>query len=327
MASTDNPTLYDFAQAADASGVIGKVVHIAGDKNPLVKNATAHEANGYTSHTTIYGTDDVGGEWRSYNEGVAPTHGGFRKVVETMAQLTAYSEVDKELADLNNNTKQWRFLQDKKKIDGIGKQIAEAIIYGNQNTNPKMFNGIAIRYNDLHGENADNIIDAGGTSGNLTSIYLGTWASEYCHLIYPKGSKAGLQIEDLGQVTLSDAAGKQFQGYRTYYKWDIGLALMDWRYWVRIANIDVNALTKDAKAGADLITLMTQASERLPSNAGVQEFYMSRKLREFLRLQISNKTLQSTLSIDNIAGKRVLTFDGLPVQRVDRIMHNEARVV
>lgn len=327
MASTDNPTLYDLAQAADASGKIGAVVNIASESNPIVQNATAQEANGYTSHTTIYGTDDVGGEWRSYNEGVAPTHGGFRKVVETMAMLTAYSEVDKELADLNNNAKQWRFLQDKKKIDGIGKQIAETLIYGNQSTNPKTFNGIATRYNDLHGENADNIIDAGGTSGNLTSIYLGTWATEVCHLIYPKGSKSGLDIQDKGEVTLFDRDGKQFQGYRTYYKWDIGLALMDWRYWVRICNIDVNALTKDAKAGADLITLMTQALERLPSNKGRQEFYMSAKLREFLRLQISNKTLQSTLSLDTIAGKKVMTFDGLPVQRVDRIMHSEARVI
>ena len=307
MASTDNPTLYDFAQAADASGKIGAVVNIASESNPIVQNATAQEANGYTSHTTIYGTNDVGGEWRSYNEGVAPTHGGFRKVVETMGQLTAYSEVDKELADLNNNAKQWRFLQDKKKIDGIGKQIAETLIYGNQSTNPKTFNGIATRYNDLHGENADNIIDAGGTSGNLTSIYLGTWAPEVCHLIYPKGSKAGLDIQDKGEVTLFDKDGKQYQGYR-------------------ICNIDVNALTKDAKAGADLITLMTQALERLPSNKGRQEFYMSAKLREFLRLQISNKTLQSTLSLDTIAGKKVMTFDGLPEQRVDRIMHNEARV-
>lgn len=327
MAAIDNPTLYDMAQAADERGVIGKVIDISSETNPIIKNATAIEANGFTSHTTLYGTDDVGGEWRSYNEGTKPNHGGFRKSVETMGMMIAYSEVDKMLADLNNNQKMWRLHQDKKKIDGMGKQMAEAIIYGNAALNPKTFNGLSVRYNDLKGENADNIIDAGGTGANLTSIWLTTWAPEICHLIYPKGSKAGLQIEDRGQDTVPDGKGGQFEAYRTYYQWEIGLALIDWRYVVRICNIDVSKLTKDASAGADLITLMTMAVERLPQNKGRQEFYMGRKLREFLRLQMSNKTLQSTLSLDTIAGKKVLAFDGLPVERVDRIMNNEAQVV
>ncbi len=43
-------------------------------------------------------------------------------------------------------------------------------------------------------------------------------------------------------MTLEDANGGKYEGYRTHYKWDNGLALRDWRYVVRIANIDVSNL-------------------------------------------------------------------------------------
>ena len=47
----------------------------------------------------------------------------------------------------------------------------------------------------------------------------------------------GFQHNDLGEVTLTDDEGGMYQGYRTHYKWDIGLCVRDWRYVVRIANI------------------------------------------------------------------------------------------
>ncbi|WP_349018626.1 phage major capsid protein, partial [Citrobacter freundii] len=43
---------------------------------------------------------------------------------------------------------------------------------------PEAFLGIAPRFSDLSAPNADNIIDAGGTGANLTSIYLIGWAPD-----------------------------------------------------------------------------------------------------------------------------------------------------
>ena len=43
------------------------------------------------------------------------------------------------------------------------------------------------------------------------------------------------------------------------YTWDLGIALHDWRYVVRIANIDVTALRTNANAGANLIKMMAIA--------------------------------------------------------------------
>jgi len=154
------------------------------------------------------------------------------------------------------------------------------------------------------------------------------WGPNTCHSIFPKGSAAGLQSRDLGEHTLVDAAGGRYQGYRTHYKWDIGAVLRDWRYVVRIANIDVSDLTKNASAGADLIDLMTQALELVPNvGMGRPAFYMPRKIRSFLRRQITNKVAASTLTMEEIAGKKVVAFDGVPCRRTDALLLTEARVV
>ena len=140
----------------------------------------------------------------------------------------------------------------------------------------------------------------------------------------PKGAKAGLQHKDLGEVTLEDDAGGKYQGYRTHYQWKTGLTLRDWRYVVRIANIDVSALTKDASAGADLIDLMTQALEIPPDlTSGRAAFYCNKTIRSFLRRQIRNAN-NVHIGMDEVAGKKVVSFDEVPVRRCDQILNTEA---
>ena len=166
-----------------------------------------------------------------------------------------------------------------------------------------------------------------GSGSDNTSIWLVCWGPNTCHGIYPKGSQAGLNHQDLGEVTLEDAANGKYQGYRTHYKWDIGLSVRDWRYIVRIPNIDVSNLTKDASgSSAALVDLMVQAVEKLPNvNLGRCVFYGNRTISSILRRQITN-TSNVRLSMDEVAGKRVMSFDGIPFRRNDAILNNEALV-
>jgi hypothetical protein len=179
----------------------------------------------------------------------------------------------------------------------------------------------------LSAESGDNIIVGGGSGSDNTSIWLVCWGPNTCHGIYPKGSQAGLKHHDLGEVTLEDAASGKYQGYRTHYKWDIGMSLRDWRYVVRIPNIDVSNLTKDASgSSAALVDLMVQAVEKLPNvNLGRCVFYGNRTISSILRRQITN-TSNVRLSMDEVAGKRVMSFDGIPFRRNDAILNTEAVV-
>lgn len=322
-----NPTLSDVAKRLDPDGAVDKIVEILNETNEVLDDAVFMEGNLPTGHvyTTRTGLPDVA--WRILNYGVQPSKSRTAQVTDTCGMLEAYAEVDKELADLNGNTEAFRLSESRAFMESMSQTMSSALFYGNQLTDPEKITGFAPRFNDLSAPNADNIIDAGGTGTDNTSIWLIGWGENTVFGMYPKGSKAGLTFKDLGEETLTDAAGGLYQGYRAHFQWKAGLCVKDWRYIVRIPNIDKSALTKDASAGADLIDLLVQAMEIPPNLTGARfAFYGNKLVRGFLRRQITNKT-NVDLSMDEVYGKKVLTVDGIPFRRCDALEPDEARVV
>lgn len=324
----NNPTLADLTNRMTADGKIDpQIVEILTASNEILEDMTFIEANGYSEHKTTIRSGLPSGTWRKLNYGVQPEKSRTVQVKDSLGMLETYAEVDKALADLNGNSAAWRMSEDYAFIEGMNKTMATTLFYGDSSTDPERFTGLTPRYNDLTAANASNIIRAGGVGADNTSIWLVVWGPNTCHGIYPKGSQAGLQQRDLGEETLFDANGGRYQGYRTHYKWDMGFTLRDWRYVVRICNIDVSDLTKNAASGADLIDLMIQALEIIPNmSMGRPVFYCSRTIRSFLRRQILNKN-NVNLTFENVAGKQILTFDGVPVRKTDALLETEAAVV
>lgn len=327
--SSTNPTLADVAARLGPDGKIDpNIVEMLSETNEILDDMTFIEANGFTEHKTTIRSGLPSGTWRKLNYGVQPEKSRTVPIKDSLGMLETYAEVDKALADLNGNSAAWRLSEDRAFIEGLNQTMATTLFYGDSSLDPEKFTGLAPRYNLLSAENGINIVDAGGTGSDNASIWLIVWGPNTCHGIYPKGSPAGLQSRDLGEDTLIDAAGGRYQGYRTHYKWDNGLTLRDWRYVVRIANIDVSDLTKNAASGGDLIDLLTQAIELIPNlGMGRPVFYMPRKLRSFLRRQIANKVAAATLTMEEVAGKKVVAVDGIPVRRTDALLLTEARVV
>ncbi|MDY0242214.1 MAG: hypothetical protein RBR34_08555 [Rhodospirillaceae bacterium] len=325
--ATTNPTLADYAKALDPNGNIAQVVEILNQVNEVLDDMTFIEGNLPTGHRTVIRSGLPEPTWRKLYGGVQPTKSTRIPVTDTCGMLEAYAEIDKALADLNGNTAAFRLSEDKAHIEGMSQEVAQTLFYGNEKTTPATFTGLAPRYNSLSAENADNIINAAGAGSDNTSIWLLVWGPDTCHGIYPKGSQAGLRTKDMGEVTIEDVdgAGGRMQAYRTHYRWDMGLTVRDWRYVVRIANIDVSDLSTDTNA-AKLINWMIQASERIPVlGRGRACWYVNRTIREKLRLGILSKT-SSNLSWETVAGKRVMTFDDIPVRRTDALLNTESVV-
>lgn len=328
-----NPTLLDISQRAGFDQKIQAVIEIIGQQNEIIQDMTWKEANQGSGEKTSIRTGYPSGTWRKFNYGVLPGKSTTRQVTDTCGMLEAYAEIDKALADLNGNTAEWRLSEDKAFLEGMNQQFCQTLMYGDITLNPERFMGLAPRFGLKSTDTANigsQIVDAGGTGADNTSIWLVTWDQTVASGIYPQGSMAGFQSRDLGEQTLYDdqtpVAGR-YQGYRTHYKWDCGLTIRDWRYIVRIANIDVSDLTNDAASGADLIDLMVIALEKLHTQGyGRPVFYVNRTVRGFLRRQLTNKT-NIWLSMDEAAGKKVLSFGGVPVRLVDQILNTEARVV
>lgn len=326
--NTFMPTLADIATRLDPDNSVAQVIELLNQTNPILEDMAWIEGNLPTGHKTTIRSGLPSGTWRKLNYGVQPEKSTTVQVTDTTGMLESYAEVDVDLVKLNNNEAAFRLSEDRAFIEGMNQTMATTLFYGDASLDPERFTGLAARYSQKSGvENGENILLGGGSGSDNTSIYLVVWGPNTVHGIYPKGSTAGLQVKDLGEDTVYDANGGRFQAFRTHYKWDCGVTLRDWRYVVRIANIDISELTKNAASGADLIDLLSQAVEIPPAlSMGRAVFYANRTITSFLRRQIANKVAGSTLTMDQVAGKQVLTFDGIPFKRTDALLNTEATI-
>lgn len=324
-----HPTLLDLTKRQNPDGTMADIVEILNASNEVLDDMVWQEGNLPTGHRTTIRTGLPSGTWRKLYGGVQPNKSSTRQVTDSCGMLEAYAEVDKALADLSGNVNEFRLSEDRPHIEGMSQDMATALFYANEVTDPEKFTGFAPRFNSLSASNAENIIDAGGTGSDNTSIWLVGWGPNSCFGIIPKGSTGGLKMEDKGQVTIEsiDGAGGRMEAYRTHYRWDAGLTVRDWRYVVRICNIDKSDLTKDAATGADLSDLMVRAIELLPNTGTVRPaFYCSRTIKTFFRRQAINKVKNSTLTYEDLNGRKTVMFDGIPIRRADVLASDEARV-
>lgn len=321
------PTLLDLTKRLDPSGAIAEVAEMLDEENPILEDMPFYEGNLPTGHRHTIRTGLPTPTWRKLYGGVQPGKSTTVQVTDTCGDLEAYAEVDKTLADLNGNTSSFRISEDRAHISSIGKELAQTLFYGNETTEPEAFTGFAPRFNSKSAPNKDNIIDAAGTTGNMTSIWLVVWGPQGAWGLYPKGSKAGLSVEDKGQVTVENVDGSNGRAemYRTHYKQSCGLAVKDWRQIVRIANVKISTLETIANT-KDIINWMVQATELVNSlGSGRAVFYTNRHIRTKLRLGILER-IASNLTWETVAGKRVMMFDEIPVKRCDALLNTETRV-
>ena len=334
--STGALTLADWAKRQDPEGRVPVVAELLSQSNEVLEDAVFMEGNLPTGHRVVIRTGLPTVYWRAINQGIPTSKSTTAQVDEACGMLEAYSEVDKDLAELNGNTSQFRLSEDTAFLESMNQTQTTTMFYGNPNTDPKQYLGLAARYSSLSGGNAQNIISAGGASTDNTSVYLVVWGENTVFCPFPKGSKAGLVHEDLGLNTVWDSTGARYQAYRTHYQWKNGLVVKDWRYVVRICNIDVSDLigqtgTQAASASTALIKLMARALYRIPNMAmGRAAFYMNRTVHSGLALAAMDKS-QYVLKVEDGLTQfgqpsNWISFLGVPLRRVDALLNNESVV-
>lgn len=338
-------TYADWAKRLDDGYKVGAIVELLSQTNEILKDMLVEEGNLPTGHKTTVRTGLPTATWRLLNYGVPNGKSTTAQIVDTCGNLETYSVIDKDLADLNGNTAAFRMSESMAFLEGMNQQMAQTAMYGNTAVNPERFMGLSPRYNSVTtatAQTAVNVIDAGGTGSTNTSMWIITWGSNTCHGIFPKGKMTGLQHRDMGEWPVLDASNNTYQAYRDHYKWECGLTVRDWRYLVRICNIDVTLLS--GVSSANLINSLVRAMYRLPTASaiasGVQTsdapsiqgqmgrtvICCNRVLRTYLDLQAMNKA-NVLLQMQQWDGEVVTTFRGTPIRTVDALLNTEARIV
>lgn len=323
------PTLIDKFSREDSTKKIMKIVELMAKQNDILMDAEYMECNDGSKHKTTMRSGIPEPTWRMFNQGVQPSKSTTVPVLDTTGMMEDYGLVDKALADLSGNEAAFRASENLGKLQGFNNKASRYMFYGNTQTEPQAFLGLSPRYNSLAAESGRNIVDAGGTGSTNTSIWIVTWGELTTHLLYPKGSVAGFQHRNLGEDTVKDDVGGEFQAYRDHFKWDIGMSVRDWRANVRVANIDVTQLTKDASAGADLIDRLITAYYLVDNpmqGEGKTVIYANRTIQTFLHKQAMNAK-NVNLSLGEYAGRKIPELLGVPIKRCDELLNTESRVV
>jgi hypothetical protein len=343
---TNALTFADWASRYGADTNVGAIIELLSQNNEIMYDMLTMEGNLVTGHKTTVRTGLPTPTWRLLNYGVQPSKSTTAPITDTCGNLEAFTQVDKDLADLNGDTARFRLSETAAELEAMSQNMASTLIYGNTSVNPERFMGLTPRYNTLTtttAQTAYNVLGAGGTGSDNTSIWIVTWGDRTTHGIFPKGKKAGLSHQDMGIWPVADGQTPTgyYMAYRDHYKWELGLTVRDWRYNVRICNIDVSDL--NTTAAANLITLLTRAVYRLPTtspmvtnnqrsdaptiqgNMGRTVIYCNRVVKTYLDLQAQNKS-NVLLQLQQWDGMNVLTFRGIPIRTVDAILNNETLV-
>lgn len=322
-----NPTLADIAKVTEPDGgIVTDVVEMLKQDNEIIMDATYQEANGGTFHRSSIRTGIPEPTWRKFYQGVAPSKSSYAQVDEPLGMMEARSQVDKDLADMSANPGQFRLLEAGGHIEGMNQSFAATAFYGSVATSPAKFNGLAPRFNSLAAASGENIIDAGGTSTDNTSLWLIGWSPRTAFFTYPRGTQAGLQRQDLGTNDHArDEDGNEYSAYEEKFTWKCGLVVRDWRYVVRAANIDKSNLVDETSA-ADILKLMTAMSHKVPSLSGPRfAFYVNRTVMTMLDIQAQNKS-NVYLTVGQEEGQAKVSFRGIPIRKVDQLLNSEDRV-
>jgi hypothetical protein len=335
--TSNNLTLADWAKRTDPEGRVPVIAELLSQSNEILEDCVFKEGNLPTGERVVIRTGLPAVYWRALNQGIPNSRSTTAQVDEACGILEARSEVDKDLAMLNGNTAQFRLSEDVAFLEAMNQTQATTMFYGNPAIEPKSFLGLAARYSAAPGSSGigQNIIEGGGTGSDNTSVYLVIWGDNTVYCPFPKGSTAGLMHEDLGEQTVYDG-NNRLQAFATRYQWKNGLVVKDWRYVVRIANIDASDMsnasgTQLSTAATQLIKLMTRALYRIPNMAmGRAAFYMNRTVHGGLSIQAMDRA-QNVLSVQQGLSQfgtpySWLSFLGVPCRRVDALINAEARL-
>lgn len=321
--------LIDIYKQQDANGQFIPVIEMLTEMNPILQDAIAQECNKGTTHLHTVRTGLPSVEWGKLYQGIPQSKSKTAQVEDVTGFVEGLSTIDQRLLDLSTNEGAVRLSEAMSYLESMSQEVASRMFYGNTVADPEQFMGLAPRFNDKSAPNGNQIIDAGGTGGDNTSVWFVTWGDNQACLLYPKGTQAGVDREDMGKQRLVDSNGNAYYGKEEKFTWHVGLAVKDWRYVSRIANIDVS----DMQAGSvKLYDFMRSAYYQLQNRrvaGGKLAIYCNRDVLEVLDALATNAGSSDNyvrLTHKEIQGEEVLTYRGVPIRESDAILNTEAQV-
>ncbi len=345
MATGQWPSIADVTSRVDGTGKMGIIAEMLSQSVVVHDDLVYREASEIGGHEFVFRTSIPAGSWRQINMGVPYAKSTTGKSRVGVSSLEDYSQVDRWLAESSGNIEEFRESEDVAFLEGMGQTIEQTIWYGNSASNPAQFMGLGPFYNTINtttAQNAANVLNGGGTGSSNASIWLICHGMRTFYAVYPRGSKAGLAMENKGDVTPGfDSLGNRFEAYTSWFRQQMAVVPQDWRYVGRIANIDVTANGLAGPNALDIFATIRQMLMNSPtltsktsgitkvdapdeSSPGIRPvIYTNRTVRYRMDIQ-AMRDRNVLLRIEDYAGRPTMGIDDIPVKISDQITVTEA---
>ncbi len=347
MATGSWLSLLDLTSRMDGAGKQAYIARLLSQSLALMRDMPFIEGSEIFGHQFVFQNSIPSGSWRYLNRGTPYGKSTTGKSTIGMGSLTGYSQIDKLLAIGSGNVAEFRKNEDVAFVEGMGQTVEQTAWYGNTATNPAEFMGFSTFYNTTTvgtAQNAQNVIDGGGTGSDNASIWLVNWGPRTVTGVYPRGSRVGLNSDDLADTRPAyDSAGNPYEAWTTYFEHNLGLCPMDWRQVVRICNIDVTNAGLAGPNALDIFVAMSQMVMQTPAQgnqaSGITEtdapddavpgirpaIYTNRTVRFWMDVQ-GMRDVNVLNSQKDAAGMVQDDFRGIPVRVSDALLISEDRV-
>lgn len=325
----------EIRRRSDPDGTMADVVELLSKDSPILQDAVAVECNGGLIHQTTWRHSLPPASWGVLNRGTPLSKSGTTQLVDTVASIQREAAVDTRTlaraAAMGQNASQVRLDEAKAEFESMGQQLSTTLFYGNMNTDPEGFHGLAPRYGTISGNPfARQVIDGGGTGADNGSIFIVGWGPQTVHLIHPKSMSMAIEHVDQGKSKVEDSTGVYWAMHDSYSQ-QVGLCVRHPQSVVRICNIDISDLTYNAATGANLMRLLGRGIYRTRHKSiGVAKWvaYMPPTIHEYLAHQAREANSNTLLSFEEtkMFGE-VLKYGKLKLALDEGLVENETRVV
>lgn len=342
MATLQQTTLsmIEAYKGVDGKGRLIDVIEVMNNTSQYIMDDWVWEmCNSGTKHVTSIRTGLPTVSWGALYEGVPQSKAGRQQVDDTTGFVEALAQVDKRQLDLYaENREMIRSQEARTYIEAMSQELVTAMFYYNPATNVRHPKGLGARFGVKATSGAGNqIVDAGGSGSDNTSIWMVEWGGDGLRAIYPNGTTGGIVRENKGEQRIADASGNPYYVEEELFRCHCGFTLGDWERVSRIANIDVS----DMRAGSvELYDWLRQGYYKLKSRRTAK--VMDTKAPGRVAIYCNNDVMQALdalatnagttdnftrLKYGEIEGREVLTYRGIPIRETDAILNTEARIV
>jgi hypothetical protein len=336
LADTGYPNLTELAARLDPQGNgISHITNVLSKEKPMLEHIPWFEGNLQTGHQVSRTVNSLStATWRKVNQGVAATKNQVGNYTEACGRLEDFSYLDQMMSELNGGP-EFRLSEDKIKMEAMAQQFVSAILYSDVTANPEQIHGFMPRFPASSGfDSSDQVVVGTNSGSDAHSILLCTWEERKVYGIYPKGTRAGLEVNDLGMQILTPSASSTsiLRALVTQLIWRCGLCIEDMRYVVRGQWDPGDADMATSERG--LILLFQSMVHKLYKVTANTRAYMNRTTVERLNAQlISNENSPLKYVWDNggLVGdtntggaRRVPELFGIPIYVEDSLVAEDA---